>query len=349
MKKSFRLIASAAALLGAVAVPSVFAASTFHLVVPLGARTQAQPPVDPITVSLAGAALPKATVNQAYSESLRPYLSVTGDAAFDPAAARWSLVSGALPVGLNLDLITGQIAGIPSVLNESGASFDVAVAYEGESAQQTYTLQVGNSIAASCYAHLLANPGAPSGWYTLDPDGDGPGVAQSYYCDMTSEGGGWTRIVRQTETEPVTNWNGGVNGQSYALATEQIPQHTQTAFGKDEEATFVDYFDYKYTTGPIDKTTIFGFKANQTYHIARLTTKQYPDADPENTPWNDCGTTPAVDTGLYCNFLTLDRTGNTYLDWTFIPNPVTVERRGYALKGANYEIVSPYAWSVWVR
>lgn len=60
---------SCAIALGAAAVPAL-AAQSFFLVVPLP-RTVAKAPVDPITVSLTGAVLPKATVNQAYSESLR--------------------------------------------------------------------------------------------------------------------------------------------------------------------------------------------------------------------------------------------------------------------------------------
>lgn len=353
-KKSFLSVACFTALL---AVAGTAAASTFHLVVPLNARTpapgpgtEAPPPVpEPeIAVSLAGAALPKATLKTAYSESLRPYLSVTGDAGFDPAEARWSLAGGALPAGLALDNVTGQVAGTPSALIESTASFDVAVTYKGKSAQRTYTLPVVKQ-PTGCNAYLQANPGAPSGWYTFDPDGEGPGVSQSYYCDMTSDGGGWTRIVRQTEAEPVTNWNGGVNGQSYALATAQIPSHTQTAFGRDDEATFLDYFNYQYTTGAIGKTTIFGLKANKNYHIARVFTYIYPAADPDRQAYTDCGTSPAIDKGKYCGFLTVDRTGGTFYDWAFFPNLATVAARGYALKGSLASAANPEAWTVWVR
>lgn len=141
-KKTIFSIASAAALLGAFVAPA-YAASTFHLVVPLSARTQAQEPADPIVVSLAGAMLPKATVNKAYSESLRPYLSVTGDAAFDPAAASWSLAEGTLPAGLSLDTTTGAVAGTPTTKTDSPTSFTVLTTYKGSDGRAVYTIEVG--------------------------------------------------------------------------------------------------------------------------------------------------------------------------------------------------------------
>lgn len=142
-----------AALMGAVAAPAI-AASTFHLVVPLSARaqgpgpgTETPPPKEPeIAVSLAGAALPKATVNQAYNESLRPYLSVTGDAAFDAAAARWSLADGTLPEGLALDSITGALAGTPTAKTASPTSFTVLATYKGKDGQAVYTIEVAGQV-----------------------------------------------------------------------------------------------------------------------------------------------------------------------------------------------------------
>lgn len=136
---------SCALALGAVAAPA-FAASSFFLVVPLPARSQVQEPVEAITVSLAGAALPKATVNQAYSESLRPYLSVTGDAAFDPATANWSLAEGTLPAGLALDATTGAVAGTPTAKTTSPASFTVLATYKGKDGQAVYTIDVGGQV-----------------------------------------------------------------------------------------------------------------------------------------------------------------------------------------------------------
>lgn len=145
MKKKTLFSLTCAALLGAVAAPA-FAASTFHLVVPLGARTQVQEPVEAISVSLAGAALPKAGLSVGYSESLRPYLSVTGDAAFDASNARWSLVDGALPAGLALDEATGAVSGTPTTKTTSPASFTVLASYKGKDGQAVYTIEVGAAL-----------------------------------------------------------------------------------------------------------------------------------------------------------------------------------------------------------
>ncbi|MBU6953044.1 fibrinogen-like YCDxxxxGGGW domain-containing protein, partial [Hahella sp. HN01] len=56
---------------------------------------------------------------------------------------------------------------------------------------------VGGGV--SCNAILSANPGAASGMYTIDPDGDGPLEAFEAYCDMETEGGGWMLVAHLTD------------------------------------------------------------------------------------------------------------------------------------------------------
>lgn len=145
--KSFSLLASTAALLSAFAAPA-FAAPTFHLVVPLPRAVMAAP-VDPITVNLAGAALPQAIALQPYSQSLRPYLSVTGDAAFDAAAATWSVVAGTLPAGLSLDSATGLLSGTPTAATSGPAAFTVKATYKGNNGQADYSVEVKLQLTVS--------------------------------------------------------------------------------------------------------------------------------------------------------------------------------------------------------
>ena len=44
----------------------------------------------------------------------------------------------------------------------------------------------------SCKAIKTANPAAADGTYTIDPDGSGPFASLSVWCDMTTDGGGYT-------------------------------------------------------------------------------------------------------------------------------------------------------------
>jgi hypothetical protein len=47
-------------------------------------------------------------------------------------------------------------------------------------------------LAGSCRELLLQRPGSASGTYTIDPDGAGTGAPVQVYCDMDTDGGGWT-------------------------------------------------------------------------------------------------------------------------------------------------------------
>jgi hypothetical protein len=88
----------------------------------------------------------------------------------------------------------------------------------------------GPTIASlkSCKEILDFYPMSPSGQYTIDPDGTGTLPSTSCYCDMTTDGGGWTLVLNYLHR--------GSTDPALSVRTNTLPLLGSTALGTDESA-----------------------------------------------------------------------------------------------------------------
>ena len=88
-------------------------------------------------------------------------------------------------------------------------------------------------VFSSCKERLEAVPGTVSGNYTLDLDGDGPLNAVEVYCDMDTDGGGWTgfdtltayNLLGGTLVAVVAGHSAGIDAQGRPWTFDQGPGH----------------------------------------------------------------------------------------------------------------------------
>ena len=80
-----------------------------------------------------------------------------------------------------------------------------------------------------CVDILAANPSATDGVYIIDPDGADGAEPFEAYCDMTTDGGGWT-IVFQSSDPSTWRTNTGTPGIGEWRFVTYTPQIRDSKF-----------------------------------------------------------------------------------------------------------------------
>ncbi|WP_165703711.1 DUF4215 domain-containing protein [Enhygromyxa salina] len=86
-----------------------------------------------------------------------------------------------------------------------------------------------SEITANCKDILAQNQNATNGMYMIDPDGDGGVDPFQVYCDMTTDGGGWTLILNRR----VDSDNIGQPDLDATLGVPDAPRATNWQFNID--------------------------------------------------------------------------------------------------------------------
>jgi hypothetical protein len=79
----------------------------------------------------------------------------------------------------------------------------------------------GCQIPTDCNAFHISRPDYKDGTYKLDVDGAGPNPPFSAFCDMTSDGGGWTLVARFANQESTKRWS-QCSGEWWFTKTSQV-------------------------------------------------------------------------------------------------------------------------------
>ncbi len=98
----------------------------------------------------------------------------------------------------------------------------VAVDSSENTSSPIYSLSPWKFFYSSCYEANTNEPTLNDGVYPLDPDGVGGSPSYSAFCDMTTQGGGWTLVIRYdgNEADASNYFLPSGTGQSFINTTD---------------------------------------------------------------------------------------------------------------------------------
>lgn len=219
--------------------------------------------------------------------------------------------------------------------------------YSLEMVDGVYVAKLNGEVSplASCANYIALGLGqGQDGVYQTTHSGGLP-----LYCDMTTDGGGWSLVVAQFESSPVL-WSGDMSQYDPSLVSQRgfalptIPSHSQVGLSQTSiDGLAVSYYgDFVYSTGDIPVTNMQDQTGRQLL-VHRDERRYFFYHDPENE-LSSSTDSPSR------NALVFDYIGETGSDglWIFSPH-LASNARGYAYKMATLRTKVDGAWVLYVR